>query len=794
MHNISVVRRPRIRATIVCAVATAILGGDALAQTLELEEIIVTARKREESLQDIPVAVTAFTSADIARRGITELEDVALYTPGLVFEDFASSFSAAPTLRGLTQINVSSEVQNVATFVDSIYIQRNYAVDISGADVQRIEVVKGPQSALYGQNAFAGAINYVLNRPGEELDGTAEVTGGTDGRLEYRVALGGPLIDGKLGLRGSFYKSEFDGTWENEYPGLSKDQARMGNTDNQTVSLIASVTPTEWLELNATYMEVDRQVGIRAGYNINTGDVQNTGNCGLRNAAPPASNGNPRFICGELSIDPDAYRSAASTRPRGAQVLYLPTPGFRNETAFLNFNAEARFAGAFELVYHYGKVDSLGQEISSNAVNALAPSFGPNLNLLATGMFVPGFFNNGQKEGSRNDFRSHELRLDYAPENGPLTATFGLYRSEFDDTYRFALQSVPVGQFVVDSTVNYLDITGFPFRLRDLNNLGETSAIFGALSYRLGKLTLRGELRYSKEEKAVRDLAANITLTDEFKDFIPRITADYRLAEDVLVYFSAGKGLKTGGFNGVLAGSVTIPIDEQAFGPEENVTYEIGAKSTLFDSRLILNAALFHVDWKDMQVQALPSNTPAALFANTPVIFRNLGDARSRGIEVETIFAITEGLTANFGFALTDPKYKHGTLAFRFKGQCDGVVCPLDFSVGGKTLPRTAKTQLVGGMQYVGKFGNDLGFFVRGDVVYQSEMQAEEMNMAQISPRTLVNARASLTRGIWELSLWGKNVFDEEYVANSFFIVQGVGYGAAYGEKASFGATLSVKF
>ncbi len=244
------IRNPKLRRAIwgVTAGFAASVAGEAMAQAT-LEEIVVTARKREESVQDIPVVVTAFTADELARRGVSELEDIAAATPGLSFEDFSSSFSAAPVMRGLTQVNVSSEVQNVATFVDGIYIQRNYAVDISLADFQRIEVVKGPQSALYGQNAFAGAINYVLNKPGEQFDGYGEVTAGTDGRLDYKAAFGGPLIEGKLGLRGYYGHSEFDGTWKNEFPGLSAKDARLGWTDNETYSLVAVATPTDWLRL-----------------------------------------------------------------------------------------------------------------------------------------------------------------------------------------------------------------------------------------------------------------------------------------------------------------------------------------------------------------------------------------------------------------------------------------------------------------------------------------------------------------------------------------------------------------
>jgi iron complex outermembrane recepter protein len=296
------IRNPKLRGALwgVTAGFAATMAGEAMAQAT-LEEIVVTARKRAESVQEIPVVVTAFTAEEMSRRGVTELEDIAAATPGLAFEDFSSSFSAAPVMRGLTQVNVSSDVQNVATFVDGIYIQRNYAVDIGLADVQRIEVVKGPQSALYGQNAFAGAINYVLNKPTEKYEGYGEVTAGSDGRLDYKAAFGGPLIEGKLGLRGYYGHTEFDGTWTNELAGLSAKDARLGWTDNDTYSLIAVATPTDWLSVEATYMNVERNIGNRAGWSVNGGDAQTTGNCGPRVGATTRLT----FTCGEISTDPN---------------------------------------------------------------------------------------------------------------------------------------------------------------------------------------------------------------------------------------------------------------------------------------------------------------------------------------------------------------------------------------------------------------------------------------------------------------------------------------------------------
>ena len=772
----------------------ALLPVSALAQSAvmtELAEIVVTARKREESLQDIPVAVTAFSSEQLTKRGISELDDVAMYTPGLVFEDFSSSFNAAPVMRGLTQVNVSSEVQNVATFVDGVYVQRNYAVDIGMADVSRIEVVKGPQSALYGQNAFGGAINYVFNRPGEEFEGDVELTTGTDGRLDYKAAVGGPLVEGLMGVRAYYGHTEFDGTWENEFPGLTGDQKLMGNRDNDTYSLMAVITPSDAVSIELSYMRVERAIGNRAGWNVNSGDAQNTGNCG------PVVPGTARlrFICGEIALSPAPYQTAASTRPAGATVLAIPTPGFRNETDFYRADLSFDLSDSITLAYQYGKVESAGQEISSPSVNPITPSFGINLAALAVGQFQFGFFNSVQKEGSINDFDSHELRLDYAPENSPLKATLGVYQSEFEDVYKFFLTSLPVGQFLgQDPTSGFLDMSGFPFGLRDVTNFGETSAIFGALSYTFDKLTIGAEVRYNKEDKAVNDTRANLTLTDKFTDTIPRFTVDYRYSDNTLLYASAAKGLKTGGFNGVRAGAVTIPEDEQAFGPESNWTYEIGSKSTLLDGRMLLNVALFNIDWTNMQIQALPSNTPPELVTNTPVIYRNIGNARSRGVEVETVVAINDNWSANFGASFTDPTYKDGTQSFRFNGRCDDVVCPIDTSVGGNILPRTAKTQVIAGLEWNSTLGNGMQLFARGDMTYQSKMQMEEMNIGQIEPRTLVNARFGLSRDKWSLDVWGRNIFDEEYISNSFFIISGVSYSPTLGDKATYGATLRYMF
>ncbi len=185
--------------------ALAIGGGaatDALAQSMALEEIVVTARKREENLQDVPLSITALTSADFERRSISDLEGISDFTAGLNFEDFSTTFNGVLTIRGLVQANVQNRVQNVAVFLDGAYIPRNYSIDIGLMDLERVEVVKGPQSSLYGQNAFAGAINYVSRKPSlTDYEARGTTTVGTDGRLDFKAAVGVPLVEDRFALR-----------------------------------------------------------------------------------------------------------------------------------------------------------------------------------------------------------------------------------------------------------------------------------------------------------------------------------------------------------------------------------------------------------------------------------------------------------------------------------------------------------------------------------------------------------------------------------------------------------------
>ena len=188
------------------------------ADEITLEEVVVTARKQSEQLLDVPLAITAFTAEAIEARGIKNLDDVAALTPGLTFSNVIGEFLPAPVIRGVAPIDIFGEL-NTAVFIDGIYVSGREGINFSQLDLERIEVVKGPQAALYGRNAFSGAINYVSARPTDKFSLKTELTAGNDGKQLGSIMVSGPIIAGVLRGRAALLRDEWDGSYENQWSG-----------------------------------------------------------------------------------------------------------------------------------------------------------------------------------------------------------------------------------------------------------------------------------------------------------------------------------------------------------------------------------------------------------------------------------------------------------------------------------------------------------------------------------------------------------------------------------------------
>lgn len=758
--------------------ATVILAEPVAAQSIALEEIVVTARKREENLQDVPLSITALTASDFERRAITDLEGVSDYTAGLNFEDFSNGFNGVLTIRGLTQANVQNRVQNVAVFVDGAYVPRQYSVDIGLMDLARVEVVKGPQSSLYGQNAFAGAINYVTQQPSlTDYEAKGSTTIGTHGRLDFKAALGLPLVADKFALRGAYGRSDFDGSRKNDFPNVTKKYERVGGYERESYNIGFLAAPVEGLELDGMYMVTENKNEVRATYAVSGNTPAILHNCG---PAIPGL-GTPSFYCGEFPDTAAPFQSATSTRPDG--TLLADQPGTTTKTQFIRGGLSYEFENDILFEYIFADVDAKAFEVTGAPDNPLA-----------------GFFT-FQKEGGTNDFQSHEVRVAYEPD-GPLSAEIGYYNAKTDDAFVFAL-GFAVGNpnlVINDPTSSILDVTGLPIPLRNFTVDESTDAVFGALRYSFAedRARLSVEARQSWVDVSFFDNVANLVPQDDsFSSFTPRFTAEYDMTEDTMVYASAAKGVKAGGFNGFVAGPVNLIPAEQTFAAEENWTYELGAKNTLMDGRLVLNASIYYVDWTNMQITAVPTGIdPNNLQPGTvaPTIFLNVGDVTSKGIEIDGQFQATEEISINYAFSTSDPKFKDGTKWGQFVGVCDDIFCPSDGEVGGNTLTRQSKTQGSFGLQYDTALSADMDFYARADLTFTSKQYVDAMNFAWTPDRYNANASVGVSGDNWSVSAWGKNLFDTTYTTNSLFIVQFRRYAPTLNDGFEAGLTLSVNY
>jgi iron complex outermembrane receptor protein len=780
----------RIKALLLASAAMSVLSARAQAETAPAtsveagatQEVVVTARKTAERIEEVPLAITAYNVKDLADQGVVGLLDISERTPGFVFQTYASTFDSSPTIRGLTQFDVTSSEANVSTIVNGVYIPRNYSVDLGVADVGQIAIIKGPQSALYGGNAFAGVIDYTLNQPTAAPHADVSLTGGAAGRFDAKVDASGSLFDDRIELRGYYADSVYQGTWKNSMkPTTSGSPQELGGHNNNTYGFSVKFKPIDKITAEVDYFHMNRHEDPKPSYNLTSTDPSDLYNC-------------VTAICGKLPTNPLFFASPANTRPPG--LLTPPEAGFTSATDFLDASLKAQLLPGLSATYLFGHVRSFATEVTSSADNPVS-----GINLSYASLFNPpytfGPLDGDQKEGGVNELNSHELRFDYSL--GSFKALLGFYYSSDEDTYQFNIWQAPDGAGISGDPDHPFDFSAFPFALEGHHEVTDTTAEFGRLSYAVldNRLTFGAEVRHSSDALTYKDTIALITQKATFDTTTPRYTIDFKLTPGTLLYGSAAEGVKEGGFNGIVGadGAFALLPSQQTFQPESNWTYEIGAKNNYFGGRLVLNADLFLVKWKDLQIQEQPLNTPKALEENTSVITTNLGAATSYGLETDGAFTFTPHLLFNYSLALINPTFNDGVTSARFNGICNGVICPLDNSVAGKLLPRTSQVQAFSGLTYRNTIFNDYQWNVHGEFTYQSDQEVEEMNLAQIPARLLINASIGIKRANWDLTLWGKNIFDKKYAADSFFIADGsASYGVSLGELATYGVTLNVHY
>lgn len=732
---------------------------ETISQSQQSTGIVVTARRREERLQEVPLAITAFSEEELDAKSIDTLADLAAFSPGLAFQDVNGAY-AAPVLRGVAQIDQTGPQGNVGVFIDGVYLNNRSALAFDQFDLARIEVVKGPQSALYGRNTFAGAINYVsANADPSQFGGNVELTIGNYDRYEGKGALNVPLTDG-IAVRVFGGYSKFDGTILNDLSGEYLD----GWDDRWSAGakLTAEITDKLTLDLFGVHSETKNDL---PALNSISNSLNNCGSTTVVNGETFNT-----FFCGDLPYPTDfQLDDETGFGLTGDSNIYYGRLSYVGDvvdvTALVNYT-EAQY----ELL-----IDTTG---NPNAVNT--PLFG--------GLSRQLFTNAATDQSTDLNFDIRFSSKDYNPITWMVG--FNYFDSLVSDV--LALNFQVLGAVGTTPPV-------FSSRGGELRTKGH--AIYGSLGYEFSsELSLLAELRYSIDDQNFAGTGGflGVNGSQTFKYATPRFSLNWQKSDNLLLYATAARGVKTGGFNSNAAGT-----DFFTFDVETNWTYEAGVKSTLFDGALLANANVFYIDWRDIHAQG-------QLPFSTLTVVANNGDASVKGVEAQLIYNITPFFQLSANGALLDPKYNDnvidGEVAF-ICGEITGstvISSNCTASVGGNQIARTTDKQFALGASYtIPDIATDLDAYFRADYSWQAGKYSTSLNVQDQGSISLLNARAGLKFGDYELSIWGKNLLQNEYLSRATVIastangapLSGVATTRVYpGQRRTYGLDLKARF
>lgn len=533
----------------------ALLGASsALAQTAaappvqessQIEEVVVTAQRRSESLQDVPVTVTAFGAGQIQEARIRQIGDVAGLTPGLQFDAFPAS-QPRISIRGIGSSDRGAAGDpSSAVFLDEIYLGRPAAVAFDAFDVERIEVLKGPQGTLYGRNVVGGAINVVSHKP--ELggfDAAAEVTAGNYSRLEGAGVLNVPFADGKAAVRASGAWRTHDGYVKNTFTGNDVEDQ---DTRSARVSLL--VDPGQGLRVQAT---VD---GTRSR---ESGPAQHV-----------------------LDLDTGSSNSALWRVDRDRKHTAGSDDGYQDRDTW-----GARLQADWDLPF--ATLTYLGSHRDLTYHTAYDFDGGnPTFNRAG--------ISGGNDEAS--DFSSHELRLSSRPGDG-VQWVAGLYtfRSDTDRTDTLTINLGRPGTEIYTQKAGLKSYAAFG----DVTvPVGDKLSLIGGLRYS------KDDKDYSVDNRAGTTLFRaterfGISVSDSYKAWTWRAGVNYRPADHHLLYAMASRGFKSGGFQDTPASAADA---RDGFEPEFATQYELGQKSTFLNGTLVWNNTIYVMKYSDLQTR-----------------------------------------------------------------------------------------------------------------------------------------------------------------------------------------------
>jgi outer membrane receptor protein involved in Fe transport len=761
-----------------------------------IKEIVVTARKVEESLSDAPVAVSVLTGDAIAQQGLNSLDDFAKQATGISFSQAFGRTTDRPVIRGASNVlaGVQAGVETgAAFFIDGIY----YQGDIQGFDpasIERVEIVKGPQSALYGRNTYAGAINYITKDPSEELAISGRLRAAQHNEYEMAGSVSGSVLEDRLGIRvgGRYYK--YGGEYRNQLTGK-----RVGQEETKSAYATLTFKPFDDFKMRSRISWQKDDDGPLALFLQGAAD----NNCKpgfrspfYRTASPfvplsPAtvvSSNTNQFFCGVIKPQPNNVRLHTDPLPINATLGTrdgTAYDGITNEQLTMTNIVDWDLGGSgwilSSLTGWRDNKNFFGTD--SDHSDAFVYFAGTAASTLGT---EPAFANTNRDD--QTDF-SQEIRIA-SPADAPFRVLAGLYyfkqkfRSQ-DITFASGTAGLGVGR----DNSQYDTI--------------EDKAIFGLVEYDFtDNLSITAEGRYAEEVKTQisrgaggasvfcagdADLlpvfgatgAANACRPRaKFTGFDPRITVNYTTPGGTLLYGVFATGRKPGGFNGSAGVTATAQSSSGQnfvnYLPEKSKGGEIGVKFDALDRTLRGSLSIFYNELTNVQLtQAIPN--PSGTGALTSIV-ANSGNAKTEGFEFEFQAAPADGLLLNMGIAYVNAEFTKGCDADLFILNSGGLRTNFDTGnptpaglalcdISGKKLPLGSPWIVNGGFNYETGIGSgDTKFFTLANFSYEDSKYIQTDNLAKTGDAFLLNARFGIKTENFTIALFGRNLTDEDAI------------------------------
>lgn len=811
----------RSNLSVALAAITAAGGGLALPNFAhaQLEEVVVTARARSESLQDVPSTVTAFTENQISDMGIRRAEDFLSQTPGVSFVNTVETGDSSLSIRG---INGARDAEtNFALIIDGILYVNTYAFNREYPDLAQIEVLKGPQGALYGRSAAAGAVIMSTKRPTDEVEGEINFSAAEDGTYTGLATIAGPLGDGVAGRLTVDYRTS-DGFYKNSF----LDDKVVDNMENYAVQGRLVFDPSDDLSIDTKlrYGKSDAAaISFNAGF-----------------ALPPFTGfGTPGAEAFYEDVNDHEFIFPSNVEPVNEQdVLEFSIKadwdmGWATLTAWGAYSdTEDTFiadgtSGAFGF---YG-----GTSACINSLDALTPSYTPNVPGGVTPLPAPTFIF-GSAPGAQ-----------VLPPYSPSTCDGYQYQERFQEDMSFQIQLTSnadqrlrwqVGAYYLDIerylAVSQLrdDGTNFPNRAGNVpttifneftdamvNDTFDTTvyAAFGSVNYDITeRIELSLALRYDREE---RDVTNNVpspasgalsqyidycggqcTLNGQtlngsplnpgfvdFSDFTvsetipgnsetfdqvqPKVSLTWDATDSTTIYGSWGVGFKAGGFNSLGATEIIqfYLVDQggQLVAPPEVIreetssAFELGFRSSVLDGKLQLNGAVFHTEVDDMQFFEFFVG-PFGLLRTA----ENIDEVTLQGFELSAAWAITDNLRLDAGYSMVDGEIDQN----RLRPYTEGNDVPNNpeetWNAALQYTQPIGQFELFGRLEYSWK-GDTWYHTVQDDVVPATLFGGPPANydVTQVDGYGLTNLRLGLRTEQWSITAFARNLTDEDFIA-----------------------------